>query len=106
MGGTQKPWNDSPFQGTVGQPRKAHKRVHVNDSSSFIQTVTVGFGIAPNHAYHARGLYRQSGISPCPEDTLFSCQINYRLLFLTFQDSLYISETFRKYPFYTDSSFS
>ena len=39
MGGTQKPWNDSPFQGTVSQPRKAHKRVHVNDSSSFIQTV-------------------------------------------------------------------
>ena len=38
--------------------------------SSFIQTVTVGFGIAPNHAYHARGLYRQSGISPCPEDII------------------------------------
>jgi len=30
---------------------------------------TVGFGITPNHAFNARGLYRQSGISPCPEDT-------------------------------------
>lgn len=32
---------------------------------------TVGFGIAPNHAPCARGLYRRSGISPCPEDFLF-----------------------------------
>ena len=30
---------------------------------------TVGFGITPNRAFYARGLYRQSGISPCPEDT-------------------------------------
>jgi len=29
---------------------------------------TVGFGIAPNHAPCARGLYRRSGIAPCPED--------------------------------------
>jgi len=29
---------------------------------------TVGFGIAPNHAPCARGLYRRSGITPCPED--------------------------------------
>jgi hypothetical protein len=35
---------------------------------------TVGFGIAPNPAFTARGLketlsyYRRSGISPCPED--------------------------------------
>ena len=29
---------------------------------------TVGFGISPNHALRARGLYRRSGISPCPED--------------------------------------
>ncbi len=27
---------------------------------------TVGFGIAPNLRRSARGLYRQSGISPCP----------------------------------------
>ena len=39
---------------------------------------TVGFGITPNRAFYARGLYRQSGISPCPEDTfiqLFSLQL-------------------------------
>ncbi|AGH39118.1 hypothetical protein F542_4170 [Bibersteinia trehalosi USDA-ARS-USMARC-188] len=31
---------------------------------------TVGFGISPNPAtfFVARGLYRRSGISPCPED--------------------------------------
>ena len=37
-----------------------------------------GFGITPNRAFYARGLYRQSGISPCPEDTfiqLFSLQL-------------------------------
>ena len=28
---------------------------------------TVGFGISPNRAHCARGLYRRSGISPCPE---------------------------------------
>jgi len=38
-GGTQKPWNDSSFQGTFNQPQKAHKRVHVIVPSSFIQTV-------------------------------------------------------------------
>jgi hypothetical protein len=39
VGGTQKPWNDSSFQGTFNQPQKAHKRVHVIVPSSFIQTV-------------------------------------------------------------------
>lgn len=29
---------------------------------------TVGFGISPNRAIVACGLYRRSGISPCPED--------------------------------------
>ena len=29
---------------------------------------TVGFGISPNQRCSARGLYRRSGISPCPED--------------------------------------
>ena len=33
---------------------------------------TVGFGISPNPAPCARGLYRRSGISPCPEDSLFN----------------------------------
>lgn len=30
---------------------------------------TVGSGITPDHALHARGLYRRWGISPRPEDT-------------------------------------
>ena len=42
------------------------------DTSSFIQTFTVGFGISPNLRACARGLYRQSGIAPCPEDVLCS----------------------------------
>ena len=30
---------------------------------------TVGPGISPDHAQRARGLYRRSGISPCPEES-------------------------------------
>ena len=32
---------------------------------------TVGIGIAPIQRLRARGLYRRSGITPCPEDILF-----------------------------------
>ena len=41
---------------------------------------TVGFGITPNRAFYARGLYRQSGISPCPEDTFIQLFVlNYNI---------------------------
>ncbi len=36
---------------------------------------TVGFGITPNHAQRARGLYRRSGFSPCPEDCSVVCAV-------------------------------
>ena len=45
--------------------------------SSSIQTVTVGPGVSPGQRTHqgvsGRGLYRQWGISPRPEDIGFSC---------------------------------
>ena len=31
---------------------------------------TVGPGVSPGQRARARGLYRQSGISPCPEDII------------------------------------
>ena len=34
---------------------------------------TVGFGFSPNQRLRARGLYRRSGISPCPEDCIHLC---------------------------------
>ena len=45
--------------------------------SFFHPDYTVGFGIAPNHAQCARGLYRQSGITPCPEELLMEFIIFY-----------------------------
>jgi len=36
---------------------------------------TVGFGLSPNPAFHARGLYRRSGISPCPEDIIIQLSV-------------------------------
>ena len=49
-------------------------------TSSPIQTVTVGPGIAPGRlswacGQGARGLYRRWGLSPRPEDILFRCSI-------------------------------
>ncbi len=38
--------------------------------SFFHLDYTIGIGITPIHANMARGLYRRSGISPCPEDPL------------------------------------
>lgn len=32
---------------------------------------TVGFGITPNHAKIARGLYHRYGIAPIPEEKIF-----------------------------------
>ena len=79
--------------------------------SSFIQTVTVGFGIAPNHAYHARGLYRQSGISPCPEDISIQLCPQYTASPSGWQSPRDISEAIRKqapagggFLFFTDSA--
>ena len=39
---------------------------HFNTPSSN-PDYTVGFGVAPNQHFCARGLYRRSGITPCPE---------------------------------------
>ena len=39
--------------------------------------VTVGPGVAPGLPFPARGLYRRSGFSPCPEDISFSCSNPY-----------------------------
>jgi hypothetical protein len=37
---------------------------------------TVGPGITPGQLRKAaRGLYRRSGIAPCPEDIIYGCQI-------------------------------
>jgi len=38
--------------------------------SSSIQTLTVGIGVSPILRRSVRGLYRRSGISPCPEDII------------------------------------
>ena len=38
-------------------------------SSSFIQTILLVLELHQIMRFYARGLYRQSGISPCPEDT-------------------------------------
>ena len=52
--------------------RIVSERNKMPHTTSSIQTVyTVGFGVAPNQRLRARGLYRRSGISPCPEDILF-----------------------------------
>ncbi len=42
------------------------------NTSSFIQTI---LSVSESHRFShtARGLYRRSGITPCPEDTLSSC---------------------------------
>jgi len=62
---------------------------------------TVGFGIAPNRAFYARGLYRQSGISPCPEDTFILLFFsNYNISYFGEQWSGGSSEIFRKLAFY------
>ena len=49
---------------------------YINFTSS-IQTVTVGPGVSPSQRLciraGGRGLYRQWGISPRPEDISFSC---------------------------------
>ena len=37
-------------------------------SSSFIQTILLVLELHQIMCFYARGLYRQSGISPCPED--------------------------------------
>ena len=62
---------------------------------------TVGFGIAPNRTFYARGLYRQSGISPCPEDTFILLFFsNYNISYFGEQWSGGSSEIFRKLAFY------
>lgn len=45
------------------------KEKSIGDSSS-IQTLTVGPGISPGRSagWRIRGLYRRSGITPCPEE--------------------------------------
>jgi len=48
-----------------------HNILYFLASSSPIQTVTVGFGFSPNQLLYdivGHGLYRRSGISPCPEN--------------------------------------
>jgi len=63
-----------------GMPKKAHRycceRGNWKEYKSpllcllfFHPDYTVGFGISPNPAF-ARGLYRRSGVSPCPEEVL------------------------------------
>ena len=48
---------------------------------------TVGIGIKPIQRLRARGLYRRSGISPCPEDILFSLSKAYHAVsFLSRKD--------------------
>lgn len=54
---------------------------------------TVGFGVSPNQHFRTRGLYRRSGISPCPED-IFDIQ-----LFVSLYQSNLIPVN--KSPFYT-----
>lgn len=49
---------------------------------------TVGFGIAPNQLLLARGLYRRSGITPCPEELYLLSYVYvsyYNALFVGFQ---------------------
>ena len=56
----------------------------------FYPDYTVGFGITPNPdldlcqvlRFHARGLYRQSGISPCPEDASIKLSKTYLYRFI------------------------
>lgn len=63
---------------------------------------TVGFGIEPNRAFYARGLYRQSGISPYPEDTFILLFIsNYNISYFGEQRNGGSSEIFRKLVFYS-----
>lgn len=72
----------------------------------FYPDYTVGLGISPNpDLNHAKSCvftladYTANREShPALKIQLFSCQINYRLLVITFKDSLKNSETFRKYP--------
>ena len=48
------------------------------NTSSFIQTVlSVPESHRVSHQKVGRGLYRRSGISPCPEDIRFSCLCQY-----------------------------
>lgn len=48
---------------------------------SFIQTVTVGLGVSPNHVpfNETRGLYHRSGIAPNPEGNTANCNQYYTL---------------------------
>ena len=66
-----------------------------NDDSLFIFShpdYTVGFGISPNPdpnlcrilRFRARGLYRRSGISPCPEDHVIYFTVYILYLFFLF----------------------
>jgi len=57
------------------QVRKAKQRkAQLFQHIFFHPDYTVGFGVTPNLRSRARGLYRQSGISPCPEDiAIFKC---------------------------------
>ena len=74
----KNPENSERFRGA--NPHKSRMGLRVLPSS--IQTITVGSGVAPDHARfpneesdvpkQARGLYHRSGIAPCPEG-YFDC---------------------------------
>ncbi len=49
-----------------------------------IQTFTVGTGTSPVQPFRARGLYRRSGISPCPEGIYLNLFYQKRLKMLSF----------------------
>ena len=65
-----------------------------NISSSFIQTILLVLELHQIVRFCARGLYRQSGISPCPEDISIQLFLSRISLILESRNSL---GRFRKY---------
>jgi hypothetical protein len=77
-------WHNKPENRKMFPGRESKQRREVLSCfPSSIQTITVGSGVAPGHArsndlsrdYKARGLYRRSGITPCPEGNYFVTRI-------------------------------
>jgi hypothetical protein len=70
ISGVLKHVNRAAFPDREKRVEKGGRILTLFNTPSSNPDYTVGFGVAPNQRLRARGLYRRSGISPCPEDII------------------------------------